>query len=128
MKSSISRHVAVRIDLRDAFGHDLDFLAADGVAAGRQLAVDVAERDHVVVDQREAADTAARQRLHGPGTDAADTDDAKVQLREQGIGTVAVQALDGAETLIVVGCRHASSRPAVHTRVRRPMCRCVQCR
>jgi hypothetical protein len=51
-----------------------------------------------------------------------------VQVREQGIGTVAVQTLDSTETLIVVGRRHVSSRPAVHTHVRRPMCRCVQCR
>ncbi len=55
---------AIRVDRLDALFCDVDLALADGVPCGDDLAVEVGERDVVVVDDVDGAYTGARERLH----------------------------------------------------------------
>ena len=65
----------VRADIRDALLHDLGLIASYGAVEGNALAVYICEGYGVVVDQDEAAHTAACQGIHRMGANAANAED-----------------------------------------------------
>ena len=75
-------HLAQGVDVADARAHQLDLGLADGRQQCRQLAVDIAGRHHVVVEQREAPHPGARQRLGAIGAHAAQAGDEHVLARQ----------------------------------------------
>ncbi|MNT33830.1 hypothetical protein D3C72_1697760 [compost metagenome] len=66
------------------------------------LAVGIGQRDMVEVDQRDAPDRIARQRLGGPAAHAADADHAHMGRLQPCQAGGAIQARDAAETAVVV--------------------------
>ena len=91
-------HLALRIDLQDAFVQRRYLRLAEIVGQRMELAVDVGLGHIVQVNQRQPADTRARQRLDRPRTDAAHADHADMRLAETLQRIVAVQPRDAAET------------------------------
>ena len=74
--------VALGIDREQSLAHRLD-LRTSHVRRGRgTLAVDVRGRDRVVVDERDASEPRADQRLGAPAADAADADNEHVRRLE----------------------------------------------
>ena len=67
------------------------------------LSIDVRLGHMVEVDQRQRRDTASRQRLRGPGTDAADADDRDAGTRQPGVAGVAIEPPQAAEAALQVG-------------------------
>lgn len=83
-------YVARAVDEPDALGHCLDFRLAVIAVERMDLPVRIAFCNVVEIDERQAADRAARERFGHPGADAADADDGHVRALEgrQGGGAV----------------------------------------
>ena len=77
------REFYLRVDVAQAFGQNLGFLAADGRVEGDQLAVDVARRHGVGIGDGHAAHAGPDDHLGGIGAHAAQPDDQYVGLSEQ---------------------------------------------
>jgi hypothetical protein len=73
-------HPTQRVDGMDALFHGEGLGLAEFLRQRMNLAVDVGLSQVVGVDQRKPADGRARERLCGPGADAADADDADMRL------------------------------------------------
>jgi hypothetical protein len=98
----------------DALAHGVDLGLPHGAFQRVHLPVDVGLGHVVEVDQHQRADAAARQRLGGPGADAADADDRDAGLPDGRRARHAVQALEAAEAPGQVGReprRRASPQP-----------------
>ena len=72
--------VTLRINRNNALTQHLDLGASDAVAERVQLSIAITDIDVVVIDQRDVSNARARASFGGPGTDSADTDDAKMRL------------------------------------------------
>jgi hypothetical protein len=89
---------AVRVDGLEALGRDLNLGLTERAGEGVELTVGVADADFVEIDQGELADSTAGEGFGGPGTDAAEADNADVGMAQAfGAGNTD-QALDAAET------------------------------
>ena len=75
-------HRATRVDAPDPLREHLHFGTPDLALHRGKLAVGVGDADIVHVDQRQAAHARTRQRLGGPGTDAAHADHRHVGARK----------------------------------------------
>ena len=64
-----------------------------------QLAIAVGQADIVRIHQGQASHATARERLHGPRTDAAQTDHRNMAARETFDRAAAVQSVDAGEAL-----------------------------
>ncbi len=125
----------------DAGGVDVGDAARERLCLGHaqrrterlDLAVDVGFGDVVEVDQHQLRDPAARERLDGPGADAAEADDGHARGPHARVAACAVQPLEAAEAALEIGVvgrrgyferRHratiTSARSGVHDR-RRPL-------
>jgi hypothetical protein len=72
------------------------------------LAVGIANINIVVIDQGDIADTAACSRFRGPGTDAANPDDAEMGFLQLFEGTETIYSGQAIESLEVVLVQHCS--------------------
>ena len=93
---------AVGIDRRDPLRQDLDLGHAEGRRQGDKLAVDVGLGHMIQVHQGQMPQSAARQGLHHPGTDAADADDGDPGLAQTLQPLAAIQGSDAAEAAVNV--------------------------
>jgi hypothetical protein len=74
-KAAQHRHLAIGVDVRDARTHQFGLGLPDGGKQGGQLAVDVADGHHIVIEQGQPPDPGARQRFSAVGTDSAHAGD-----------------------------------------------------
>ena len=98
-------HAANGIDGADAFGHHLDFCAANGFGERVKLAVDVAFANFVQVHQRQRADAGTHQRFRRPRAHAADTDDTDMRGPKPFKPASAVKPRDAVEAFFEIGHR-----------------------
>src|SRR5690606_22441370 len=99
-------HLGGRLDGADAFGHRLDLEPSYVARHGRQLPAGIGDADVIHVDQSDAADAGARQRLGRPAADTADTDHGHMTALQPGQGFGAIESRYTAEAGII--CRHAN--------------------
>jgi hypothetical protein len=74
------------------------------------LAIDVADANIVHIDQGQLADARAGERLHGPGTDSAETYDADVGTAQSSQAGASEQPGDSAESPLVRVHSHFNSK------------------
>ena len=84
-------HLRTRVDRFDALRHRDHLGLAEFVIERLDLAVRVAFRDMIQIDQRDALHATARQRFGRPGTDTADPDHADARCAQPGMGVRAEQ-------------------------------------
>ena len=68
------------------------------------LPIYIGFRDHVQIDQRDTANSRARQSLGDPGSDSADADNTNVGVLKTMQRSGAIKSADSAETALKVGC------------------------
>ena len=100
------KYLALRVDLRDALAHRFHLGLPDGRLERVDLPIDVGLGDVVEVDQREAPDAAARQRLDRPGTDPADAGHDDVRRANRRGARHAVEAFKPSEAALRIDVEH----------------------
>lgn len=94
--------VALRVDLHDALPEHIYLALADCRMQRVDLAISIADINIVVIDQGDMSYATACRGFCGPGTDTADTDDAKIRFLQMFECIETVYPRQSLETLDIV--------------------------
>ena len=98
--------LALGIDCQNAFSQYVDLGPIDAVVQRVNLAIGIADVNIVVIDERDVTNAGARAGLSGPGSDAANSDDAEPGALQRVECFYTENPTEAFESLQVLGAWH----------------------